>query len=125
MHGVLWVGLGGFVGAILRYLVVGWIAGWTKGINFPHGTLAANLIGCFIIGLLSHFLESRSVLGVEARLFIFMGVLGAFTTFSTFENETLNLLRTGNTLLALSNMTMHVVLVMVWLGRALAELVWR
>ena len=127
MHRMLWVGFGGFVGAILRYLITGWVQRWAKSVTFPHGTLAVNLMGCFIIGLLSQLLESRSAFGVEARLFIFIGLLGAFTTFSTFGNETLNLLREGDTLLALSNIAIHVVLGlgMVWLGRALAEVVWR
>ena len=127
MYKVLWVGFGGFLGAVLRYLISGGVERWTEDINFPHGTLAVNLIGCFIIGLLSHLLESRGVFGVEARLFIFIGVLGAFTTFSTFGNETLNLLREGDTLFALGNVAVHVVLSlgMVWLGRALAELIWR
>ncbi len=127
MHRMLWVGLGGFVGAILRYVITGWIQRWTKSVTFPHGTLAANLIGCFIIGLLSQLLESRNAFSIEARLLIFTGLLGAFTTFSTFGNETLNLLREGNILFALSNISIHVVLGlgMVWLGRALAELIWR
>ncbi len=127
MYRMLWVGFGGFVGAILRYTISGWVQRWTESFNFPHGTLAVNLMGCFIIGLLSQLLESRSAFGVEARLFIFIGLLGAFTTFSTFGNETLNLLRGGETLFALSNMAVHIVLGlgMVWLGRALAELIWR
>ncbi len=124
---MFWVGFGGFVGAILRYTIAGWVQRWSNSFTFPHGTLAVNLMGCFIIGLLSQLLESRSAFGVEARSFIFIGLLGAFTTFSTFGNETLNLLRGGETLFALSNVTVHVVLGlgMVWLGRALAELIWR
>ena len=127
MHSVLWVGLGGFLGAILRYVIAGSVERWTEGINFPHGTLAVNLMGCFMIGLLSHLLESRGIFGAEARLFVFIGLLGAFTTFSTFGNETLDLLRGGETLFALGNILVSVVLSlgMVWLGRALAELIWR
>ena len=127
MYRVLWVGFGGFVGAILRYLVAGWVQRWTKSLTFPHGTLAVNLIGCFVIGLLSHLLESLGAFGVEARSFIFIGLLGAFTTFSTFGNETLNLLREGDISFALRNVGVHIVLGlgMVWAGRALAELIWR
>ncbi len=122
MHRMLWVGFGGFVGAILRYAMTGWVQGWTKSGTFPHGTLAVNLLGCFIIGLLSQLLESRSAVSVEARLSIFIGLLGAFTTFSTFGNETLDLMREGDTLFAWSNVAIHVVLGlgMVWLGRGLA-----
>ncbi|MCP4536417.1 MAG: fluoride efflux transporter CrcB [Chloroflexi bacterium] len=127
MYRVFWVGFGGFVGAILRYLVAGWVQRWTKGLTFPHGTLAVNLMSCFVIGLLSHLLESRGAFNVESRLFVFTCLLGAFTTFSTFGNETLNLFREGDASFALRNISVHVVLGlgMVWAGRTLAELVWR
>ncbi|MCP4541607.1 MAG: fluoride efflux transporter CrcB [Chloroflexi bacterium] len=111
----------------MRYLVAGSIQRWTKSGTFPHGTLAVNLMGCFIIGLLSQLLDNRGDFSIQVRSFIFIGLLGAFTTFSTFGNETLNLLRERDTWFALNNIVIHVVLGlgMVWLGRALAELVWR
>jgi CrcB protein len=122
---MLWAGFGGFIGAILRYVIAGWVQRWTKSVTFPHGTLAVNLIGCFIIGSLSQLLESRGDFNIETRSFIFIGLLGAFTTFSTFGNETFNLLREGDTLFAWSNVAIHIVLGlgMVWLGRTLVELV--
>lgn len=127
MSGVLWVGLGGFLGAILRYLLSGWTQRWAGGTTLPFGTLAVNLAGCFVIGLLSHLFEARNIFGADARLFLFIGLLGAFTTFSTFEQETLTLLRQGNTLSAFSHIAIHVVLGlgMVWLGRLLAEAIWK
>ncbi len=127
MNRILWVGLGGFIGAVLRYGVSGWVQKWSGSVNFPHGTLAVNLLGCLMIGLLSQLTESRSVFTSETRLFVFIGVLGAFTTFSTFSNETMNLLLDGEDFFALSNVAVQVGggLGMVWLGRVLVRLMWR
>ena len=122
---LLWVGLGGCTGAILRYVISGWVQRWSRSIDFPYGTLAVNMIGCLAIGFLSQLAESRSLFTPEARLFIFMGLLGAFTTFSTFSKETLALLQAGAYLLALANVTLQLAvgLAMVWLGQVLARLV--
>jgi CrcB protein len=64
--------------------------------SFPVGTLTVNLAGSALLGLLGGLSESRSMLGPGARLFVFIGVLGGFTTFSTFTYETLSLLRSGD-----------------------------
>lgn len=127
MQRLLWVGCGGFVGAILRYLVSGWVQRWTRAITFPYGTLAVNMAGCLLIGLVSQLVESRSIFSPETRAFVLVGLFGAFTTFSTFGSETLNLIRDGRTWFALANVTVHVVLGlgMVWLGRILAQVIWR
>jgi CrcB protein len=127
VSGMFLVGFGGFVGAVLRYVVSGWVEKWSSGVHFPYGTLAVNLVGCLMIGLLSQLADSRGVFTSETRLFVFIGMLGAFTTFSTFGNETLNLLRAGKSLFVLGNMTVHLVggLGMVWLGGVLAQLIWR
>ncbi|HEB51549.1 MAG TPA: fluoride efflux transporter CrcB [Desulfobulbus sp.] len=121
------IGSGGFVGAILRYLVSGWVQVWSGSILFPFGTMAVNLIGCFVIGFFSFLVESRGFLSVETRSFLLIGLLGAFTTFSTFGNETLTLLRNGRMDLAAINATVQVLagLVMVWLGRVAASGIWR
>ncbi|GAB4494715.1 MAG: fluoride efflux transporter CrcB [Anaerolineales bacterium] len=121
------IGSGGFIGAILRYLVSGWVQNWSRSIDFPYGTLAVNLIGCFIIGLLSYWGEQQNLFSPNVRLFVFIGLLGAFTTFSTFGNETLNLLRARDELLALLNVGAHILLglLAVWLGRVLAAFLWR
>ena len=84
-------GIGGFIGSALRYVATGAFQDWTKSIDFPYGTLAVNLIGCFAIGFLSQLAESRGVFTAETRTLIFIGVLGGFTTFSAFGNETMNL----------------------------------
>ncbi len=121
------IGSGGFVGAILRYLVSGWVQVWSGSILFPFGTMAVNLIGCFVIGFLSFLVESRGFLSVETRSFVLIGLLGAFTTFSTFGNETLTLVRHGRMDLAAVNAVTQVLLglVMVWLGRVVASGIWR
>ncbi len=121
------IGAGGFLGAILRYLVSGWIQDRSGLFLFPIGTMGVNLIGCFFIGLLTMLVESRLLLSQEMRFFLLIGLLGAFTTFSTFGNETLNLIREGRMGLAVVNSGVHVVagVLMVWLGRILAAVIWR
>lgn len=127
MRNTFLVGVGGFVGSILRYLISGYVQQFTSSVAFPYGTLVINLTGCIIIGFLSQLAEARSVFAAETRVFIFIGVLGGFTTFSTFGNETINLLREGENMPAFFNLGAHVVLGLgaVWLGRLLAHLIWR
>jgi fluoride exporter len=124
---VLFVGLGGFIGSIFRYLLGGYVQQATKSVDFPYGTLTVNLLGCFVIGFLSQLAESRGVFSSQARALIFVGVLGGFTTFSSFGNETLNLVRDGQMLNALANVGANVILglLMVWIGRTIAFLIWR
>ncbi len=124
---LLIIGLGGFTGAILRYLTSGFFQHQSGSIIFPFGTLAVNLIGCFIIGAMSYLIETRSFFSMEARGFLLIGLLGAFTTFSTFGNETLNLIRDNRIDLAALNVGTQVLagLVMVWFGRLIALGIWR
>ncbi len=124
---LLLIGLGGFVGAISRYIISGFVQNVSGSISFPWGTFAVNVIGCFFIGVLSHLADIRGVLSVQARMFLLFGFLGSFTTFSTFGNETLNLMRDGENFFALVNVGIQVVLGLtaVWLGRATAFLIWR
>jgi len=121
------VGLGGFVGAVLRYLVSGWVQERSGSIAFPFGTAAVNLMGCLVIGLLTFLVETRSYLSVEARAFVLIGLLGSFTTFSTFGSETLMLLRSGRVDMAALYAGGQVIIgiIMVWLGRFLAAAIWR
>ena len=121
------IGAGGFTGAVLRYLVSGWVQERSGSIIFPFGTMAVNMIGCLLIGLLTYLVETRSMLSVETRSFLLMGLLGAFTTFSTFGNETLGLIRDGRLDLAAMNAGVQVVVGvgMVWMGRIIAAGVWR
>jgi CrcB protein len=127
MGNLLLIGLGGFMGALLRYSVTGWVQNWSKSFNFPYGTLFVNLLGCLLIGALSQIAEVRGVISPEARSFIFIGLLGAFTTFSTFGYDTVNLFQEGKDLLSLINIGLHLVLGLsaVWLGRSLVSFPWK
>ncbi len=124
---ILYVGLGGFLGAVLRYVISGQVQNWSKSIDFPYGTLAVNILGCLIIGILSYVSESRGVFSAEMRLCVFIGILGSFTTYSTFSNEAMTLLGDGKHLMALSYIGAHLFLGLgaVWLGHVLAWQIWR
>jgi CrcB protein len=127
LFNILIVGIGGFIGSVLRYLVSGWVQQFSNSLDFPYGTLAVNLIGCFVIGFLGELAEARGLLASETRLLVFIGLLGGFTTFSSFGNDTLNLARSGQMFNALANVAVNIMfgLLLVWLGRTLAYLVWR
>lgn len=127
IYSVIIVALGGALGSVFRYLLGTWTQTVSKSIDFPYGTLAVNLIGCFVIGFLSHLAEARGAFSSESRTFVFIGILGGFTTFSSFGNDTINLLRDGETFNALANVGANVIvgLVLVWLGRTAAYWIWR
>ena len=124
---ILLVAFGGAFGSVSRYLLGTWIQSVSRSIDFPYGTLMVNLIGCFVIGFLSQLAEARGVFTSEARAFIFIGILGGFTTFSSFGNDTINLLRDGETFNALANVGANVILglLLVWLGRTVAFWIWK
>lgn len=90
---ILWVGAGGVVGAVLRYLVVMGVNGAVGGSGVPYGTLVVNAVGCFLVGLIVGFVESHKPLSPEMQGFLVIGVLGGFTTFSAFGMETIRLFR--------------------------------
>ncbi len=117
------IGAGGFIGAVLRFVVSSWVQTRSGSITFPFGTLVVNMIGCLVIGFLTYLVETRSLFSMEARSFILIGLLGAFTTFSTFGNETLGLIRDSRIDLAALNAGVQVVIGvgMVWLGRIIAS----
>jgi CrcB protein len=122
MGRTLLVGLGGSLGAAARYLVGGLVYRFLPA-TFPYATLFINVTGCLGIGFLAVLVEERLVLGPGARLFWMIGVLGGYTTFSTFGYETVTLAREGSQGAALLNIAGHVVLglVSVWLGAVLAR----
>lgn len=126
MDKIIMVGVGGFIGAVLRYLVSGGVQA-VSGIDFPYGTLVVNLLGCLLIGLTFEFDQWRAFFSPEMRMLVFTGIFGAFTTYSTFGNETWNLLYDGQTGLAFMNVGVHLVggLLAVWLGHAAGALLWR
>jgi CrcB protein len=90
---ILAIGIGSFIGGILRYLLSLFIQ--NKFLSaFPFGTMSVNILGCFLIGLVFG-LSDRGNISMEARLFLATGFLGGFTTFSAFSNETVGMLRDG------------------------------
>jgi len=93
-----YVALGGALGALARYGISGWVYD-RMGENFPWGTLVVNLVGCLALGLVIRWLQVSAV-APELRPFLTIGVLGAFTTFSTFSYETVALLQEGQWLRA-------------------------
>ncbi len=98
MRLLLMIGTGSFIGGVLRFLISQFVQSKTP-FAFPFGTLAVNIIGCFIIGTVFGMGE-KAHLSAEWRLFIMTGVCGGFTTFSAFGLETVSLLRDGQTLFA-------------------------
>ena len=117
----LLIALGSAIGGAARYWCSGFVA-QRAGEVFPWGTLAVNVIGSFLIGVLAAMSEpdGRWYLGSEMRQFLMIGVLGGFTTFSSFSLQTLNLLRDGEWGYATANVALSVAvcLVAVWLGFA-------
>ena len=103
MINVLLVGAGGFLGAVARYGVTLAVGRLLSQPTFPWGVLVANVSGSLFIGVLAGIGDSRHVFSTEARLFLFIGLLGGFTTFSAISNDTLTLLRASNYVGALTN----------------------
>lgn len=118
------VGSGGFIGAVSRYGLSGLVHRQVPFATFPYGTLLVNLAGCFAIGMVAGLAETRQLFGPEFRTFALIGILGGFTTFSTFGYETFEMLRDAEVLRAMMNVGAHVVLglTLVWLGYAMATL---
>src|SRR5262245_40425280 len=113
--------LGSGVGGLFRYALSGWVQRAADA-TFPIGTLAVNLLGCFLIGLLAAF-SGRALLREELRAALMVGVLGGFTTFSAFGVETFDLLSRGRYLLACCNIVLSVAvgLAAVWAGYRLGD----
>jgi len=122
------VGAGGFVGSVGRYLVGVGAQRLTALPGYPYGTLIVNVVGCLLIGLLAGWVEVRPGWGSDnLRLFLFVGLLGGFTTFSAFGLDTIELLNEHSIGAAVLNVMVQVVvgLLCVWAGlelvRALAR----
>jgi CrcB protein len=123
MQRLIFIGLAGFAGTLMRY----WLSEWTArrfGETFPTGTLIVNLIGCFLAGLLFSLMFDRFLVSPTVRTVILIGLLGGFTTFSSFGLQTFTLLRDGEMGLALFNIAISNVggLLMVWVGYSLAKI---
>jgi CrcB protein len=121
---LLLIGLAGFVGTLARY----WLSGWAArrfGETFPAGTLIVNLLGCFLAGLMAYLMFERFVISPTARTVLLIGLLGGFTTFSSFGLQSFNLVRDGEVGLALANILVSNTggIFMVWLGYSVAKFV--
>jgi CrcB protein len=114
---LLAIATGGAVGAVLRFLLSTRVYAWL-GRGFPYGTLMVNVLGSFLMGFLTIVLLERSMADPAWRAVILVGFLGAFTTFSTFSIETLNLIDEGEMMRAGLNVSVSVVacLVAAWFG---------
>lgn len=123
MQNYLLVFAGGGIGAAARY----WLSGLVYqrfGSEFPSGTLLVNVIGCFLIGILMSIFEERFVLYPSLRVFLTIGILGGFTTFSSFSFETMALLRDGELLYASANVLLSIVTCLgaTWMGLSLGKI---
>ena len=125
MHMLLLIGIGGVFGAILRYLMSGWIQ--NDVVAFPLGTLGVNFIGSFFLGLIMYLSEYKGIFNEDTRIFLTVGVLGAFTTMSTFSYESFKLLEQKEMLLLTINIVSTILLTFagIYLGKFIAVDIWR
>ncbi|MAF82572.1 MAG: fluoride efflux transporter CrcB [Chromatiales bacterium] len=107
---VMIVGAGGFIGSALRFVVSGWVQRLAATSVMPYGTLVVNVLGCLALGFLGGLAEYRQVLEPGQRLFLMVGILGGFTTFSTFAFESISLMQDTEILKAMLNTAAQVVL---------------
>lgn len=116
--------VGGGIGSVLRYMMSGWVYSiWGSG--FPYGTLTVNILGSFIIGFFLTLAEDKFLVTPDIRVFIAIGVLGGFTTFSTFTYETMKLFRNGSFFIGGLNVLVSIIaaLFAVWLGSITGKLI--
>lgn len=118
----MFIAVGGAFGAIMRFLSQATIYELV-GKSFPYGTLFVNVVGSFLMGLLSVVLIEKFNLSAQWHMAILVGVLGSFTTFSTFSIETLVLFEQGDLFKAFANITISIVLCItaVWAGAFFAK----
>ena len=123
MTAILLVGVGSFIGGILRYGLTGFVSRSLGGPWFPYGTLAVNAVGSLAIGFLAGSAGRWLPFSADMRLFLFTGILGGFTTFSAFALETLILAQEGQQGAAMINVSLQLLLGLaaVWFGHALGD----
>jgi len=101
------------------------VSRFTVDAQFPYGTFVVNMLGCLLIGFLAGFSDARGLLNDTSRAFVFTGMLGAFTTFSTFSYETMGLFQNGQTSPALTNLGLQIILglIAVWGGLQISKII--
>lgn len=117
---ILYIGAGGFLGSVSRYLLSQWLArGWVSA--WPGATFSVNMLGCLLMGVLFGVFEKTGIVGPETRLFLVAGFCGSFTTFSTFAAESLSLLRSGQWIVGIGYTLASVItgILLTWAGMRL------
>ncbi len=114
---LLLIGLGGFIGAVLRYLIGGWVQ--SSFPEFPMGTLTVNVLGSYMISVIMFGVEEKNLFTPYWRIFLAIGIMGSFTTMSSFNYETFKLLQNNQYLYAGLNILANVFLglLAIYLGR--------
>ena len=123
---ILAIGLGGFLGAVMRYLISTQIGNWL-GRDFPYGTLVVNVSGCLLLGIVYALFHTKYTINDDLLYAIQLGFLGALTTYSTFSIETLLLLQNSEFGKAFINIFSSVILCIfaVWLGITITKVIIR
>ena len=118
----LWVAIGGAAGSVLRYGTTIAVQRWTQS-SWPWATFAVNILGSFLIGWLAYMVVGRGAISVQTRLIVMVGLLGGFTTFSTFSLDTLRLIQEGGWKAAVANAVLSVAggLIAAWAGFNIAS----
>lgn len=121
LHPAVIVAIGGASGSLARYLLSGWVLHHTVSWRFPLGTFLVNVFGCLVVGALAGLVVKEDFFAPDARLFLFTGIAGGFTTFSAFGLETFYLLRRNELLVAGSYVLLSVAggLLALWIGFSL------
>jgi len=116
------IGLGGFIGAIGRYMITQYFFQSSTS-EFPLGTFIVNILGCLLLGMFMYYAQSSEAISPHMRMFVAIGILGAFTTFSTFSYETVALFNAQKMMLAFANVTGSILLGVfsVWLGYSIIK----
>lgn len=109
MEKIFYVGIGGFIGASLRY-VISLQSSKLFSLNIPIGTLIVNILGGILIGLIMEISSSTNLISPNLKLFLTTGIMGGLTTFSTFSLETINMLNDGNYIFGLLNICLNLFL---------------